>query len=182
MRRTRFDHARCPVARTADLVGDWWMPLVLRELLLGYRRFGAIRDRLDISKPVLSQRLKRLEAEGIVDRVRYQDQPPRYEYTLTEKGTALWEVIAAMWRFGDEWLFADGARIELIDKRTGDPIRARIIDETTGQPLDLPSTRIRLRTRPPALLSAHDARVGDVPAGVPVRARHGQADLGGFGL
>lgn len=145
MRRTRFDVAPCPVARTADLLGDWWTPLVLRELLLGHTRFGTIRDRLDISKPVLSQRLKRLESDGVVARVRYQDQPPRYEYQLTEKGAALWEVIAAMWRFGDEWLFPQGARIELVDKRTGQPIRARMIDEATGEPLDLPSTRIRLR-------------------------------------
>ncbi|MCP5027693.1 MAG: helix-turn-helix transcriptional regulator [Actinomycetia bacterium] len=146
MRRTRFDDAECPVARTADLLGDWWTPLVLRELLLGRGRFATIQDRLDISKAVLSQRLKRLEADGVVERVRYQDQPPRFEYHLTEKGTALWDVVAAMWRFGDEWLFTDGARIELIDSRTGELIRARMIDQTTGEPLDLPTTRIRLRS------------------------------------
>lgn len=133
------------MARTTDLLGDWWTPLVLRELLLGRSRFGEIQHRLDISRPVLAQRLQRLEVDGVVERRPYQDHPPRHEYALTEKGTALWEVIAAMWRFGDEWLFTDGAHIELIDKRTGEPIRARIVDEATGQPLDLPSTRIRVR-------------------------------------
>ncbi len=146
MRRTRFDRNVCPVARTTDLLGDWWTPLVLRELLLGNRRFAQIQERLDVSRPVLSQRLKRLEAEGIVERRRYNDRPPRHEYVLTDKGSALWEVIVAMWRFGDTWLFDDGAAIELIDKRSGEPIRARMIDETTGAPLDLGSTRVRVRS------------------------------------
>jgi DNA-binding HxlR family transcriptional regulator len=147
MRRTRFDHADCPVARTADLLGDWWTPIVLRELLLGQRRFNEIQERTAISRAILAQRLKRLETEGVVDRVPYEQQPPRYEYRLTDKGRALWDVVVAMWKFGDEWMFesSPGAQIELIDKRSGQPIRPRLIDETTGEPLDLAATRIRLR-------------------------------------
>ena len=150
MRRTRFDRANCPVARTSDLLGDWWTPLVLRELLLGRRRFADIQDDLGVSRAILSERLKRLDREGIVDRRQYQQRPPRFEYHLTEKGTALWEVIVAMWRFGDDWLFErpeGGARIELIDKRTGEPIRPRMIDEATGEPLDLVHTGVRSRAR-----------------------------------
>jgi len=148
MRRTRFDQAHCPVARTTDLLGDWWTPIVLRELLLGRRRFNQIQERTGVSRAILSQRLKRLEGEGVVERIRYESSPPRHEYELTDKGRALWDVVVAMWQFGDEWLFDDspGARIELIDRRTGEPIRPRMIDETTGNPLDLPSTRIRLRS------------------------------------
>ena len=147
MRRTRFDRAHCPLARTTDLLGDWWTPIVLRELLLGRRRFGEIQRNLDISRAVLTQRLRRLEDEGIVAKHRYQDHPPRHEYVLTEKGRALWEVAAAMWQFGDEWLFDDGAQVELVDKRTGQRIRPRVIDATTGQDLDLATTRVRLRRR-----------------------------------
>ena len=147
MRRTRFDRAHCPVARTTDLLGDWWTPIVLRELLLGQRRFNDIQERIGISRATLSQRLKRLEAEGVIDRVQYDGSPPRYEYRLTDKGRALWEIVVAMWRFGDDWMFdaSPGARVELVDKRTGNPIRPRVVDETTGQPLDLASTRVRLR-------------------------------------
>ena len=116
MRRTRFDNAQCPVARTADLLGDWWSPLILRELLFGRRRFAEIQESLEISKGVLAQRLKRFEDEGIVERRPYQDHPPRDDYVLTEKGTALWEVMVAMWRYGDDWLFdGDGAPIELFE-------------------------------------------------------------------
>ncbi|MDJ0769684.1 MAG: helix-turn-helix domain-containing protein [Ilumatobacter sp.] len=147
MRRTRFDRAHCPVARTTDLLGDWWTPIVLRELLLGRRRFNDIQERLDISRATLSQRLKRLEAEQVVERVQYAEHPDRFEYRLTDKGRALWEVVVAMWQFGDDWMFAEssGAQIELIDKRTGQPIRAAMVDATTGEPLDLASTRVRLR-------------------------------------
>ena len=145
MRRTRFDRADCPVARTTDLLGDWWTPLVLRELLMGHHRFAAIQERLDISRPVLSQRLKRLEQEGVVQRTRDQDHPPRFDYALTAKGLALWEVLVTMWRFGDDWLFDEAARVELVDTRSGRPIRPRVIDETTGEPLDLAATRLRRR-------------------------------------
>ena len=147
MRRTRFDEANCPLARTSDLLGDWWSPLILRDLLLGRRRFAELEESLDISKGVLAQRLKRFEDEGIVDRRRYQDHPPRDEYVLTEKGRALWGVLAAMWQYGDEWLFDEspGALIELRDKRSGDAIRPQMVDANTGRPLDLDSTRVRLR-------------------------------------
>ena len=146
MRRTRFDDAHCPVARTADLLGDWWSPLVLRELLFGRRRFAEIEASLEISKGVLAQRLARFEGEGIVERERYQEHPPRDDYVLTDKGTALWEVMVAMWRYGDEWLFDDGAPIELYDKRTGEEIEPLLIDAATGDWLDRASTRVRLRS------------------------------------
>lgn len=147
MRRTRFDAAACPVARTTDLIGDWWTPIVLRELLLGVGRFSDIQRRTGIGRAVLSQRLKRLEAEGVVERRRYEEHPPRHEYHLTAKGRALWEVIAAMWRFGDDWMFDEspGAQVELIDRDTGEPIRPRVVDDRTGRPVDPATTRVRRR-------------------------------------
>lgn len=147
MRRTRFDDAHCPVARTADLLGDWWTPIVLRELLLGRHRFNDIQERTGISRAILSARLKRLETEGVVERVPYDDAPPRQEYHLTDKGRALWDVVAAMWRFGDDWMFDEspGALVELVDRRTGRPLRARVVDERTGEPIDPAEVRVRLR-------------------------------------
>jgi DNA-binding HxlR family transcriptional regulator len=149
MRRTRFDDAHCPVARTSDLIGDWWTPLVLRELFLGRHRFNDIQERTGMSRAILSERLKRLAAEAVVERVQYDDSPPRHEYRLTDKGLGLWDVIAAMWRFGDDWLFDEspGATVELVDQRTGAQIRPAMIDEVTGEALDLATTRIRLRSR-----------------------------------
>lgn len=147
MRRTRFDDATCPLARTSDLLGDWWSPLILRDLLLGHRRFNDLENSLGISRGVLAERLRRFEEEGLIERHCYQDRPPRHDYVLTEKGSALWGVLAAMWQYGDEWLFDErnGPRVELRDARSGSKIRPQMIDGTTGQPLDLSATRVKVR-------------------------------------
>ncbi|MGB5758737.1 MAG: helix-turn-helix domain-containing protein [Acidimicrobiales bacterium] len=143
MRRTRFDHDPCPMARTADLLGDWWTPLVLRELLLGCRRFSDLQTRLGINRSLLTERLRRLESEGIVVRRRYRDHPPRNEYEPTDKGRALWDVLAVMWSYGNQWLFDESAEIDLVDKHTGRPIRPAVIDASTGAALDPVTTRRR---------------------------------------
>lgn len=115
-------------------------------MFFGRTRFDQFTDSLGISRAVLAQRLERLEAEGVVEARLYQDRPPRREYVLTDKGQALWEILAAMWRFGADWMFeADGPRIELVDKRTGGEVRPRVIDENTGRPMELTHTSVRSR-------------------------------------
>ena len=144
MRRTRFDRDPCPIARTADLLGDWWTPLVVRELSFGCRRFGDLQERLGVNRSVLTQRLRRLEDEGIVSRHRYSEHPPRDDYQLTEKGRALGSVLVMMWDYGRRWMFDDDRPpLDLVDKRTGEAIRPRVIDGTTGQPIDPASIRRR---------------------------------------
>ena len=143
MRRTRFDDAPCPIARTTDLIGDWWTPIVMREALTGVRRFGDFAERLDIPKAVLSARLNRLVEEGMLDRVEYQQQPIRHEYRLTAKGRDFGNVLAAMWRWGSDWLWdADGPPVALKDRQTGDVIKPLVVDEATGLPIDLASVRV----------------------------------------
>ncbi len=144
MRRTRFDRDPCPIARTADLLGDWWTPLVVRELSFGCRRFGQLQERLGVNRSVLSQRLRRLEDEGVVRRRRYSEHPPRHDYELTDKGRDLWEVLAVMWAYGRRWMFdEDGPPLDLVDKRTGETVRPVVVDGTTGRPLDPVSIRRR---------------------------------------
>jgi DNA-binding HxlR family transcriptional regulator len=144
MRRTRFDGEVCPIARVTDLFGDWWTPLVLRELLYGQSRFDEIQDALGISRAILTQRLRRLEDEALLRRVPYQDNPPRFEYLLTDKGEAAWDVLAAMWRYGSDWLFAGGtAPGELYNLQTGETIRPRVVDENSGEAIERTTTRIR---------------------------------------
>lgn len=146
MRRTRFDQASCPIARTTDLFGDWWTPLVLRELLYGRSRFDQIQQRLDISRPILTQRLRRLEEEGMVTRRPYQEAPERHEYELTPKGEAAWGVLAAMWRFGSDWLFPGaGPPVELFDRSTGRAVVPAVFDESTRAEID--HTRVGVRAR-----------------------------------
>ncbi len=146
MRRTRFDRWPCPIARTTDLLGDWWTPLVLRNAFAGQRRFDDLQESLGVSRAVLAQRLGRLVAEGLMEKVLYAEHPPRHEYRLTDKGREFWSVLAAMWRWGEDWLWEDGvAPVMLVDRDTGDEIRPLVVDERTGRPVDV--RRIRMRPR-----------------------------------
>ena len=126
MRRTRFDRWPCPIARTTDLVGDWWTPLVMREAFLGRRRFEDFQRALRVPRAVLTKRLDRLVEEGLLDKVLYEEHPPRYEYRLTEKGRAFWGVLAAMWRWGSDWLWGEkGSPLALYDRETEKASRFR---------------------------------------------------------
>src|SRR3954471_7716368 len=101
MKRTSFATWSCSIARTVELLGDWWTPLVLREAFRGVRRFDDFQESLGIGRNILTQRLQRLVKEGILERRKYQERPPRYEYRLTKKGHELFPVLAAMIHWGD---------------------------------------------------------------------------------
>jgi DNA-binding HxlR family transcriptional regulator len=95
----------CPVAKTAEIIGNKWTPLIVRDLAHGQKRFSELERSLrGISPKTLSERLKRLEEAAVVDRHCFAEVPPRVEYTLTAKGHALLPVIDSMRAFGREWL------------------------------------------------------------------------------
>ena len=95
----------CPVARTAQIIGNKWTPLILRDLAHGQRRFSELERSLHgISPKTLSERLKRLEEASVIERHCFAEVPPRVEYILTAKGHALLPVIDCMREFGREWL------------------------------------------------------------------------------
>ena len=151
MRRTRFDESPCPIARTTDLIGDWWTPIVMREAFLGRRRFDEFQQALNLSRGVLAQRLARLVEEGLLEKRPYQDRPTRHEYLLTDKGRDFYAVLAAMWRWGSDWLWEEGEAtpFELVDRETGEPVRPRVVDEATGAPIDAGRVRVTGRRSSP---------------------------------
>ncbi len=106
MRHASLAAQPCPIARTLDLVGEWWTLLIVRDALLGARRFDEFKA-TGIADNVLSARLKRLTQAGILKRKRYQTHPDRYEYLLTEKGYALAPVVLALRSWGKR--FTKGA-------------------------------------------------------------------------
>jgi DNA-binding HxlR family transcriptional regulator len=118
MRQTSFARMQCSLARTLEVVGDWWSPLVLRDLYLGVDRFDDLVSDLGISRNLLAARLKDLVDGGVVERVRYQDHPPRDRYALTEAGRDLVPVLLAMTAWGDRWATPEG----------GPPIRFEHLD------------------------------------------------------
>jgi DNA-binding HxlR family transcriptional regulator len=103
MRLTSLEDWNCSIARTLDVVGEWWTLLILRDVFRGTRRFDDIHESLGLARSVLTARLQKLTEHGVLERRAYSDHPPRYEYHLTDKGRALFPVIAALLAWGDEW-------------------------------------------------------------------------------
>ena len=137
MRSRRFDHWPCPIARSADLIGDPWVLMILRECTYGVSRFDAFQERLSIGRNVLTSRLARMVESGLLEKVRYQERPERFEYRLTEKGADATGVLAWMISFGERWIFEDEAQpIELRDRRTGARVHPQLVDARTGEPLN----------------------------------------------
>ncbi len=98
----------CSIARALEIIGDRWTILILRDAFRGIRRFDEFRRDLDIARPVLADRLRKLVDHGILQKVRYQDHPPRDEYRLTPMGRELSPALVALMRWGDTYL-NDGA-------------------------------------------------------------------------
>jgi DNA-binding HxlR family transcriptional regulator len=108
MQRTRFGDMACSIARTLDVIGEPWSPLILRDVFVGIDRFEKIQADLRISRKVLTERLKWLVESGVLERRQYESHPPRYEYALTAKGTELVDLLMVMVAWGDRWT-DDGA-------------------------------------------------------------------------
>ena len=102
MQRTDFGAMACSIARTLDVIGEPWSPLVLRDVWVGLSRFDQIQADLGISRKVLTERLDHLVHHGVVERRPY-DNRPRYEYVLTPKGTELVDLLMVMAGWGDRW-------------------------------------------------------------------------------
>lgn len=96
----------CPIARTLDIIGERWTLLILRDIFLGKTRFGQIlASSPGLPSKLLSERLKKLENEGLLERAVYSEHPLRAEYRLTERGQSLGPVMEALVRWGFEHCF-----------------------------------------------------------------------------
>jgi DNA-binding HxlR family transcriptional regulator len=99
-----FAEKNCSIARPLSFLGERWTVLVLRDLMLGRRRFDEIQESLGIATNVLSQRLATLVEEGVAERRRYSEHPERFEYRLTQKGLDLEPVLLALLAWGDRYM------------------------------------------------------------------------------
>ncbi len=102
---TKEELPSCPVAKTVELIGNKWKLLILRELLKETKRFGELHKGVEgIRQKVLTDNLKKMEADGIVERIVYPEVPPRVEYKLTTLGESLRMIIDEMNRWGETYL------------------------------------------------------------------------------
>ncbi|MFE2757192.1 winged helix-turn-helix transcriptional regulator [Actinosynnema sp. NPDC059335] len=101
MLRRTYDGQVCSIARALEVVGERWTLLIVRDALSGVTRFDGFLNRMPIARNVLSDRLNGLVECGVLERVQYQDRPPRHEYLLTARGRELTPVVLALMAWGD---------------------------------------------------------------------------------
>jgi DNA-binding HxlR family transcriptional regulator len=136
MRWDEIGGVPCSVARTLSVIGDRWTLLVLRDAFLRTRRFEDFQRQLGVTRHLLADRLKKLVAAGILEKVRYQEKPARYEYRLTEKGRDLHPVILALLGWGDRWMTdATGPPLALVHKACGHRMRPTFTCPDCGEPI-----------------------------------------------
>ncbi|MBB5909876.1 winged helix-turn-helix transcriptional regulator [Actinoalloteichus hymeniacidonis] len=137
MRQTSFAEMHCSLARSLDLVGDWWSPLLLRDLFLGARRFDELVENLGISRNLLTGRLTTLGEAGVIDRVPYRQRPTRYRYALTESGRELVPILLALTAWGDRWATPPGGPpITFRHRDCGHSFTPTVACSECGQPIE----------------------------------------------
>jgi DNA-binding HxlR family transcriptional regulator len=126
MLKREYEGQNCSIARTLEVVGDRWTLLIIRDVALGHRRFDEFLTSLGIASNVLTDRLSRLVAEAILERVPYNRRPERFEYHFTKKGRELGVPLLALMQWGDRHLSKKPPRIA---RRRGDhsPVSVRIV-------------------------------------------------------
>jgi DNA-binding HxlR family transcriptional regulator len=143
MQRTSFEDMNCSVAQCLEVIGEWWSMLIVRDAFLGVRRFDDFQSRLGISRNILTNRLTGLVAAGVLDKVPYQDHPPRHEYRLTDKGRDLWPVLTTMREWGDRWAAPNGAPLEIVHDACGKTTVLQHTCRACGEAVDSRSVRAR---------------------------------------
>ena len=132
----------CSIAGALEVVGERWSLLIVRDVLLGLRRFDEMQSDLGIARNVLQTRLTRLVEQGVLEKRLYQERPPRYEYRLTEKGLDLWPAIVALMKWGDRYAArASGPPVLLEHKGCGGAVDEHRICEACGARLSVRDVR-----------------------------------------
>lgn len=137
MKKKSFAAMRCSLARSLDVMGDWWTPLIVRDVFLGVRRFDDLAVNLGISRNLLTRRLTALIRRGILKRQRYQLRPARYEYQLDEAGRDLVPVLLALTTWGDRWVAPkEGPPMRFRHRPCGHVVDAAVTCPDCGAPLE----------------------------------------------
>ncbi|HEX3783486.1 MAG TPA: helix-turn-helix domain-containing protein [Pseudonocardiaceae bacterium] len=132
----------CPVAASLQIVGERWSLLIIRELSYGVRRFDQIVGYTGAPRDILTDRLRKLEASGVIERRQYSDRPRRFEYYLTEAGRQLRPVLLALSEWGSVW--AQDPPTAMFDHDCGELLEVDQVCRHCARPVT--SAGIRLHT------------------------------------
>lgn len=134
-KKTDLGDAECAIARSLDLIGDWWSLLIVRDAFLGLGRFGEFQKSLGVAKNILSARLKKLVAEGILEVVADAEGSVHHRYVLTKRGERLSVVLAALWQWGEECFKPGELKRTLVDTKSRKPIARLALQAQDGRRL-----------------------------------------------
>jgi DNA-binding HxlR family transcriptional regulator len=155
VKRTSLSEADCPVARSLDIIGDWWSLLIVRDAVDGVRRFSEFQKGLGVSKGILAARLRDLVAHGILEMAPASDGSAYEDYVLTDKGRDLFPVVVALRQWGEDHCF-----------RAGEP-HSVLVENETGRRVG----RLEMRFRNGQILKASDTTVRKVAEYDPIPKR-----------
>lgn len=144
VKRTSFENAECPVARSLDALGDWWSLLIIRDAFLGIRRFSEFQKSLGCAKNILTVRLRALVDHGILTTAPASDGSAYQEYLLTPKGSGVFPILVALRQWSEEFSGEPGGFATLlVDRDKGRPVRKLELRARDGRLLADGETEVR---------------------------------------
>jgi DNA-binding HxlR family transcriptional regulator len=139
-----FSDFACSIARTVDVIGEWWTLLILRDLFAGMSRYDELQRVLGIASNILAARLKTLREAELVERTADPDDARRWSYRLTAKGRELYPVLLAIMAWGDKWLALPGRQpVLVVHARCGQVTAAVPACSVCQQPLAFEDLRFQ---------------------------------------
>ena len=136
MQRASFEDMNCSIARSLEVIGEWWTLLILRDAFFGITRFDDFQARLGIARNILTKRLDTLIDHGVLEPRCYDEARGRNDYVLTDKGRALWPVMVTIREWGNEWIFGrDHEPLGLQHRDCGEVTQPEMVCDKCGEKL-----------------------------------------------
>jgi DNA-binding HxlR family transcriptional regulator len=126
----------CSIARSLEIIGEWWTLLIVRDAFFGVTRFEEFQQRLGIARNILTKRLDTLVEAGVMERRCYDEPRARYDYVLTKKGRDLWPVLVTLRQWGDKWAIDGKAPVRLLHMTCGAHTNAHLVCDHCGERLE----------------------------------------------
>jgi DNA-binding HxlR family transcriptional regulator len=146
VKRTSLVGDGCPIARSLDVLGDWWSFLIIREALFGVSRFGEFQKKLGLAKNILAVRLRTLVDQGILATAPASDGSAYQEYRLTPKGRGVFPILVALRQWSEEFdQHPEEIATLLVDREKGKPVRKLALYSDDGRLLDAADIAIKPR-------------------------------------
>lgn len=146
-KRTSLKNSACPVARSMEAIGDCWTMMIIRDAMMGARRFGEFQKSLGLAKNILAARLKALVEDGILSLAPAADGSAYQDYVLTDKGRAVLPIMVALRQWGEDYAFRSGEPTTvMVERKSGKPIRKLELRGADGTLLGYGDTRIEPST------------------------------------